>query len=105
MRVDIPGAVALATLATGHLAKTGQLRQLARVTYQAASSPHPTGSRADVLMLGPLTNLALALRLYPLLAESLGRVFIMGGATTARGTVQRSEALYPPTLIALRPCR
>ncbi len=43
------------------------------------------GTRVDLVMLGPLTNLALALRLYPDIANALGCVYIMGGATDAAG--------------------
>lgn len=43
------------------------------------------GQRADVVMLGPLTDLAIALRLYPDLCDALGCVYIMGGATDALG--------------------
>ncbi|GAB3438409.1 nucleoside hydrolase [Streptomonospora sediminis] len=41
----------------------------------------------DVLALGPLTNLALALSIEPGLPELLGRVVIMGGAVRAPGNV------------------
>ena len=43
------------------------------------------GQQVDLIMLGPLTNLALALRLYPRLCDALGCVYIMGGATEAIG--------------------
>ncbi len=42
--------------------------------------------------LGPLTNVARALELEPLLGELLGAVFVMGGALNVRGTqTERSE--------------
>lgn len=41
----------------------------------------------EVLTLGPLTNLATALRLFPRLAEALGTVTVMGGAYTGKGNV------------------
>jgi purine nucleosidase len=37
------------------------------------------------VMLGPLTNLALALRLDPTLPQRVGRLVVMGGAVTGRG--------------------
>ena len=40
--------------------------------------------RMDLVTLGPLTNLALALARYPHLASAIGRCYIMGG--TGRGT-------------------
>ncbi|WP_449289746.1 nucleoside hydrolase [Nocardiopsis sediminis] len=41
----------------------------------------------DVLAVGPLTNLALALSLEPRLPELVGRVVVMGGAVRAPGNV------------------
>ena len=43
-----------------------------------------------LVMLGPLTNLALALRLDPTLPERIGRLVVMGGAVTARGNITPS---------------
>ncbi|HEX3428780.1 MAG TPA: nucleoside hydrolase [Candidatus Limnocylindrales bacterium] len=43
--------------------------------------------RLDVLATGPLTNLALALRLEPRLPELVGSVVIMGGAANAVGNM------------------
>jgi purine nucleosidase/non-specific riboncleoside hydrolase len=42
-------------------------------------------TRADILMIGPLTNLALALRLAPDIAAGIGRLTIMGGTVYGRG--------------------
>ena len=43
--------------------------------------------RLVLVMLGPLTNLALALRLDPSLPDRLGRVVVMGGAVTGQGNI------------------
>jgi purine nucleosidase len=43
------------------------------------------GEKADILMIGPLTNLALALRLDPSIVEGIGTLFIMGGNVYGRG--------------------
>jgi purine nucleosidase len=41
------------------------------------------------VMLGPLTNLALALRLDPQLPQRVARLVVMGGAVTGRGNIER----------------
>ncbi|MDO6966400.1 nucleoside hydrolase [Rhizobium alvei] len=41
----------------------------------------------DLLMIGPLTNLALALRLDPDCAKGIGTLYIMGGTVKGRGNV------------------
>ncbi|QBI52404.1 nucleoside hydrolase [Streptomonospora litoralis] len=46
-----------------------------------------TPGEIDVLALGPLTNLALALSIEPELPDLLGRVVIMGGAVRAPGNI------------------
>ncbi|WP_137155669.1 nucleoside hydrolase [Rhizobium sp. FKL33] len=46
-----------------------------------------SGDRIDLLMLGPLTNLALALRLDPAIVGGLGQVTIMGATREGRGNV------------------
>lgn len=43
------------------------------------------GDKADILMIGPLTNLALALRLDPGIVHGIGRLTIMGGTVYGRG--------------------
>ncbi|MBV8189819.1 MAG: nucleoside hydrolase [Alphaproteobacteria bacterium] len=45
------------------------------------------GERVDLLMIGPLTNLALALKQAPRIAAGIGRLTIMGGTLTGRGNV------------------
>lgn len=45
------------------------------------------GWSVDLLMIGPLTNLALALRMAPDCAAGLGRLVIMGGTINGRGNV------------------
>ena len=44
-----------------------------------------TGDKADILMIGPLTNLALALRLAPDITDGIGTLTIMGGTVYGRG--------------------
>ncbi|MDH6266196.1 purine nucleosidase [Rhizobium sp. SG_E_25_P2] len=46
-----------------------------------------TGDLIDLLMIGPLTNLALALRLDPTIADGIGRLTIMGGTREGRGNI------------------
>jgi purine nucleosidase len=48
---------------------------------------HRHAGRLLLVMLGPLTNLALALRLDPGLPDRLGRVVVMGGAVTGLGNI------------------
>lgn len=43
------------------------------------------GGKVDLLMIGPLTNLALALRLAPDCRQGIGRLVIMGGTLHGRG--------------------
>jgi purine nucleosidase len=43
------------------------------------------GERVDILMIGPLTNLALALRLEPAIVNGIGTLTIMGGTVYGRG--------------------
>lgn len=54
---------------------------LAETLAAAATS----GDRVDLLMIGPLTNLALALRLRPGIAAGIGMLTIMGGTLFGRG--------------------
>ena len=51
-------------------------------TFRNASH---TGHKVDILMIGPLTNLALALRLHPSIINGIGRLTIMGGTVYGRG--------------------
>jgi purine nucleosidase len=44
-----------------------------------------TGQKVDILMIGPLTNLALALRLEPGIVEGIGQLTVMGGTVYGRG--------------------
>jgi purine nucleosidase len=43
------------------------------------------GEKADILMIGPLTNLAWALRLEPQIVDGIGTLTIMGGNVYGRG--------------------
>ncbi len=51
-------------------------------TFKAAAAK---GEKADILMIGPLTNLALALRLDPSIIDGIGTLTIMGGNVYGRG--------------------
>jgi purine nucleosidase len=51
-------------------------------TFNAAAA---RGEKADILMIGPLTNLALALRLDPRIVDGIGTLTIMGGNVYGRG--------------------
>jgi purine nucleosidase len=46
---------------------------------------HAHAGRLVVCMLGPLTNLAVALKLDPSLPQRVGRIVVMGGAVTGQG--------------------
>ncbi len=56
---------------------------LRRVLTEAAAS----GERIDIIMIGPLTNMAMALRLSPDIVHGIGRLVIMGGTLLGRGNV------------------
>ncbi|MDB5542592.1 MAG: nucleoside hydrolase [Devosia sp.] len=51
-------------------------------TFRAAAA---RGEKVDILMIGPLTNLALALRLDPAIVAGIGTLTIMGGNVYGRG--------------------
>ena len=51
-------------------------------TFNAAAAK---GEKVDILMIGPLTNLALALRLDPAIVDGIGTLTIMGGTVYGRG--------------------
>lgn len=55
-----------------------------RETLGTAAS---AGERVDLLMIGPLTNLALALQAEPGIGNGIGRLTIMGGTLNGRGNV------------------
>lgn len=48
---------------------------------------HEHAGRLLLVALGPLTNLALALKLDPTLPERIGRLVVMGGAVNCRGNI------------------
>jgi len=48
---------------------------------------HQYRGTLKLVMLGPLTNLALALKLDPTLPERIGQIVVMGGALTCRGNI------------------
>ncbi|PWJ16127.1 nucleoside hydrolase [Jannaschia seohaensis] len=45
------------------------------------------GAPVDLLAIGPLTNIALALRLAPEIGDGIGRLIVMGGTRHGRGNV------------------
>jgi purine nucleosidase len=51
-------------------------------TFRSAAA---AGEKVDILMIGPLTNLALALRLDPTIINGIGQLTIMGGTVYGRG--------------------
>lgn len=51
-------------------------------TFSAAAR---AGEKVDILMIGPLTNLGLALRLAPGIVPGIGQLTIMGGTVYGRG--------------------
>jgi purine nucleosidase len=51
---------------------------------------HEHAGRLVVCMLGPLTNLAVALKLDPSLPQRVGRMVVMGGAVTGQGNTSPS---------------
>lgn len=53
-----------------------------RSTFREAAAK---GEKVDILMIGPLTNLALALRLEPEITSGIGQLTIMGGTVYGRG--------------------
>ncbi|WP_236898048.1 nucleoside hydrolase [Devosia sp. SL43] len=53
-----------------------------RTTFREAGD---RGEKVDILMIGPLTNLALALRLEPSIINGIGQLTIMGGTVYGRG--------------------
>lgn len=53
-------------------------------TFRAAAV---AGEAVDILMIGPLTNLALALKADPGIVAGIGRLTIMGGTVYGRGNV------------------
>ena len=55
-----------------------------RDTFRDAAS---RSEKVDILMIGPLTNLALALKLEPAIVAGIGQLTIMGGTIHGRGNV------------------
>lgn len=68
-------------------ARTGQAQGQDAVSYLTATLGQAAvaGRCVDLLMIGPLTNLALALRLDPGIARGIGRLTLMGGTLHGRG--------------------
>ena len=69
------------TAATRHPDTEHAARAILRLTREAPGE-------LTLVMLGPLTNLALALRLDPALPQRVKRLVIMGGAVTGRGNTR-----------------
>ena len=55
------------------------------VLIRTFGEPPRKGEKVDILMIGPLTNLALALRLDPSIVDGIGTLTIMGGNVYGRG--------------------
>lgn len=68
---------------TGTIAGSDAVGFLVATLSDAAAS----GDRVDLLTIGPLTNLALALQQAPGITRGLGRLTIMGGTIWGRGNV------------------
>ena len=66
---------------TASIAGSDAVGFLVGTLNEAASA----GERVDLLMIGPLTNLALALRRSPGIVGGIGRLTIMGGTVYGRG--------------------
>jgi hypothetical protein len=66
------------------------------------TSPKPV----RILLLGPQTNLAMAVRLQPLMVANVESVVFMGGAHSARGNAYDSEVLFkrPPVVPTILFC-
>jgi purine nucleosidase/non-specific riboncleoside hydrolase len=69
--------------ATRDLSGTDAVQFLTATLTAAAAAADPV----DLLMVGPLTNLALALRRTPGIAPGIGRLIVMGGTLHGRGNV------------------
>ena len=63
-------------------AKTAEAEHAATAMIRLS---HAHAGRLVVCMLGPLTNLAVALKLDPTLPQRIGRIVVMGGAVTGQG--------------------
>jgi purine nucleosidase/non-specific riboncleoside hydrolase len=68
---------------TNDIAGSDAVEFLSATLLEAAA----TGDPVDLLMIGPLTNLALALRRAPGITGGIGRLTIMGGTLHGRGNV------------------
>ncbi len=68
---------------TAEVASSDAVEFLIATLSEAAA----TGDPVDLLMIGPLTNLALALRRAPAIGGGIGRLTIMGGTLHGRGNV------------------
>ena len=55
-----------------------------RKTFRQAEKE---GTKVDILMIGPLTNLALAVRTEPTITNGIGTLTIMGGTSHGRGNI------------------
>jgi len=81
MAADGLGGVSAALAPVQHLPEAGHAAvELPRLIRRAAK-----GSKIGVITLGPLTNLALALRLYPEIVAQVSRLVVMGGAVYGQG--------------------
>jgi purine nucleosidase/non-specific riboncleoside hydrolase len=67
----------------GEIAGSDAVGSLIQAFLDAAAA----GERIDLLTIGPLTNLAMALRLRPGITAGIGQLTIMGGTVYGRGNV------------------
>jgi len=65
-------------------AETENAVDFLRRTFRQAANE---GAKVDILMIGPLTNLALAVRTEPSITKGIGTLTIMGGTSHGRGNI------------------
>jgi purine nucleosidase len=82
---DIHGADGLGEMARWPVTEVTENATPAALALVEAARRHP--GKITVVALGPLTNIALALRLEPGLPQLLGRMVVMGGAVYGRGNL------------------
>lgn len=84
---NVHGADGLGDAGLAPPARAAEARHAAEAIIELS---HRHAGRLLLVALGPLTNLALALRLDPTLPSRIARLVVMGGAVTARGNITPS---------------